>query len=131
MKRFVLLVAITAFTLPAVAQNYDYCMQIKRWDVGGTAGRTRCGYIKRDDSTCTPTWTSDTNTGIACWEQGADLIGLGCTVYDQRGTNAVGDLEHCKTVKVDKCYTDPYGYYICSPDFTLWLQATPDDGDGL
>jgi hypothetical protein len=34
MKHLALLAALAAFTLPAIGQNYDYCIKARRTDIG-------------------------------------------------------------------------------------------------
>lgn len=120
--------------VPAMAQtiNYDYCLTAKRWDAGSGAGTYRCGYVPKDDPTCTIRWTSNSATGTACWEVGDNWLTLGCTVYEKAGANLLGDIAYCKQVHPDSCTIDPFtGAIKCSRQFWFGYDATSDNGNGL
>jgi hypothetical protein len=128
MKHLALLAALAAFTLPAIGQNYDYCIKARRTDIGPypPAGvRYRCGFVNKDPETtgCTIHWTSDSWTNPpSCYETGTYLMQQGCQVYNNDGPNLQNDLAYCDSARADV----PGSKY-----FDFWKLATPDNGDGL
>lgn len=111
--------------------NYDYCLTARKWTAGPGSGRTQCGFVNKDSPTCAINWTSDSNSGTACWETGQNFLNFGCVVYDQYGSNLLGDIATCEILKPDTCTTDPFtGAITCSKQFWFYSTTTPDDGDG-